>query len=264
MAYATFGGKWSVAAGDALNEDTNFNTPGDGIQDEFEERWGYVLDGVTSGMTCTTSGTTVAIASGDAVVAGKRYSGNTSVDLTGEAAADYYIIIDSSDDTTPYKAQTGAPTSGELTLCTCTWGGSAFSSPYIDDQRKIQGIQRVEFPFTFDGVLATHKRALIPVHADLWIEEFHFLCVENGSVSGGVTLDLLLGADGSEGTTIFTTTARRPSLTTATADFTIASMDPPDGDRRPDAGEHLVVAVDAIDGGGTASTCSGVVVCRYR
>jgi len=274
MAYATFSNKWSVSADDGLNEDTHFNNPGQGIQDELEERRADLLDGVVSGFTLTTSGgsfDTITIAAGDGIVAGKRYTGNDTVSMSGKASGSYYCIIDSADDVTPYKVQTGAPASGELCLGTCGWDGSAFiaqtiagSTAYLDNGMRVQGVQRYEIGFSFPGTLSTDLRWIIPIDSDSWIEDFHFACVSNGSVSGSVTLDLLLGADGAEGTTVFASTGRRPTITTSSSAYTIASMGNPDGDRMPDAGEHLTVAIDAIDGGGTASTCSGTVVLRYR
>lgn len=266
MSYKTFTSKWAVSANQAADEDTHFNDPGTGIQDEFEVRQADWLDGVTSGLTCTTSTSNIAIAAGRAYVSGKRYGGDTNVSFTGKAAGDYYVYIDGADaaDAAPYKAKTTAPTSGELTLCTCTWGGTVFATPYIDDNRKVLGIERRDFVFGWDGTLALNKRWLIPVRDNLWIESLEFLCYDNGSVSGSVTLDCLLGADGSEGTTIFTTTTRRPTLTTSTADYTIAVSGEPDGDRKPDAGEHLELKIVAVDGGGTASTLSGILRCRQR
>ena len=266
--YSTFTDKWAASANQSLDQNTHFNNPGQGLQDEFEVRQADLLDGVTSGLVCTTASPTASdltVAVGRAYVAGKRYGGSSGVvSFTGKAAGDYYVYIDSADDATPYKTKTTAPTSGQLTLCTCTWGGSVFASPYIDDNRKVLGIQRRDFQFGWDGVLNTGKRYPIPVRDDLWIESVEFICVENGSVSGSVTVDCLLGADGSAGTTIFTTQARRPTITTATADYTIAQSGEPDGDRKPDAGEHLTLTVAAIDGGGTASTLSGTVRGRLR
>lgn len=264
MAYVEFSNKPSVASGDALNPTTQINNPAQGVQDEFELRTGDLLDGVVSGMVCTTSSSNIAVASGRAYVAGKRYGGNTNVSFTGKAAADYYVYIDSGDDSTPYKAKTSAPTSGELTLATCTWNGSIFTTPYIDDNRKVLGIYRRDYQFGWDGILAAGKEYNLPIRDDLWIESLEFLCCDNGSVSGSVTVDCYLGADGTRGTTIFTTTTRRPTITTATADYTTAQSGEPDGDRKPDAGEHLTLQIAAIDGGGTASTLSGTVRCRLR
>ena len=266
MSYEEFGSKWAVSADQTTDEDTFWNDPGQGLQDEAELRQGDLLDGVTSGMTCTTSSTNIAIAAGRAYVAGKRYSGGANVAFSGKAAGDYYVYIDSADgaDAAPYKAKTTASTSGELTLCTCTWGGSVFATPYIDDNRKVLGIERRDIQFGWNGTLSLGAECHYPVRDGLWIESLEFLCSENGSVSGGVTVDCYLGANGSRGTTIFTTAARRPTVTTATADYTITVSGEPDGDRKPDAAEHITFQIAAIDGGGTASTLTGLLRARAR
>jgi len=266
MSKQDFASKWAVSADQRTDADTFWNDPGDGIQDEFEIGRADLLDGVTSGLTCTTSSSNIAIAAGRAYVAGKRYSGGVNVSFIGKAAGDYFVYIDSTDgaDAAPYKAKTTAPTSGELTLCTCTWNGSAFATPYLDDNRKVLGIQRQDLPFGWDGVLTVGKEYHIPVKDNLWIESLQFLLSDNGSVSGGVTVECYLGADGARGTTIFTTAARRPTITTATADYTMAVSGEPDGDRKPDVGEHLTLQIAAVDGGGTASTLTGTVRARLR
>jgi hypothetical protein len=264
MAYATFGGKWDMAANAIVNEATHFNTPGDGIQDEFEARWATLLDGVVSGMVCTTSTNLVAIASGSAIVAGKRYTGSGSVSFVGSSSGDYYVYIDSADDTTPYKKKTTAPGSGELTLCTCTWNGTIFTTPYLDDTRKVMGVLPCDLYAYIDGTLTLGKRILLPIPRDMWVEAVQIQCADTGTTSGGVTVDVSNGTSGSAPTTIFTTQARRPALLTSTADYTIASSGEPDGDRSVDAGEYLEVCIDAIDGGGTASTLTCLIKGRLR
>jgi hypothetical protein len=71
---------------------------------------------------------------------------------------------------------------------------------------------------------------------------------DTGDTSGATTVDVHLGADGSKGDSVFTTQANRPSLAYDDADYTLAVSGAPDGDRKPDAGEHLVIEVDEVAG----------------
>lgn len=249
MARTKFANKWSVAANDVLAAATHFNDPGDGLEAEFVLVRGDIpLDGVVSGMACTINSAQIDIASGRAYVGGKRYNGSASVDFTGAAADTYYVYIDSADDTTPYNKKTTVPTSGELTLCTVVCDGADNLSS-LDDNIKVTGILPYDIHIQFDGLLSTSDVRVIPVPHDLWIDEVQIICKDNGS-SSSVIADVHLGADGSSGTTIFSTQANRPSLDNAVANYTKASSGKPDGDRKPDSGEHLEVWVDDIGGDG--------------
>jgi hypothetical protein len=248
MSYEQFASKPSVSNGDALNPTTQINNPAQGMQDEFELRDGDgLLDGVVSGMACSVDGTGIDIAGGRAYVAGKRYSGSASVDFIGKASDTYYVYIDGADDETPYKAKTSAPASGELTLCTVDWNGSDTLSN-LDDEAKVRGVAPCDIVVAIPGTVSTGVKAAIPVTRDLWIESVQICMSDNGDTSGATTVDVHLGADGSKGDSIFTTQANRPSLAYDDADYTIAVSGKPDGDRRPDAGEHLVIEVDEIAG----------------
>jgi hypothetical protein len=248
MSYEEFASKPSVSNGDALNPTTQINSPAQGVQDEFELRGGDgFLDGVVSGMACSIDDTEIDIASGRAYVGGKRYSGGASVDFTGKSADDYFVYLDSADDETPYKAKTSDPTSGELTLCTVTWNGSDTLSD-LDDAAKVLGLQACDIVVALPGTVSTGVKAAIPVTRDLWIEDVRICLSDNGDTSGATTVDVHLGADGAKGDSIFTTQANRPSLAYDTADYTVAVSGTPDGDRKPDAGEHLVIEVDAVAG----------------
>ena len=260
MAYQEFANKPSVANGDPLNPTTQINNPAQGLQDEFELRDGdTLLDGVVSGMACTIDNPNneIDIASGRAYVAGKRYTGTVSVDFTGAAANTYYVYLDSTDDQSPYKKKTTAPTSAEITLCKVTWNGTDTLSN-LDDDCKTTGVLAYDIVVPIPGTVAAGVYAVVPVTRDLWIESVQICMSDNGGTSGQTTVDVHLGANGSKGSSIFTTQAHRPSLAHDTADYTIAASGIPDGDRKPDAGEHLVIEVDEI--AGTAGADLTVVV----
>jgi len=264
MSYEEFANKPSGTASTAVNATTQIDDPAQGVQDEFELRGGDgFLDGVVSGMACTISTTNIAVAAGRAYVGGKRYSGGTNVSFVGKSADDYYVYIDSADDDTPYKAKTTAPTSGELLLCTVTWNGTDTLSA-LNDNVKVLGIVDASIYVDVPGTLTTGVKAVRPVPRDLWIEGVEIICVANGTTSGAVTVDVHLGADGAKGDSIFTTQGNRPTVAHDTADYTIGVSGEPDGDRKPDAGEHLVVEIDAVDGGAVADTLGVLIKARLR
>jgi len=257
MAYEEFANKPNVASGDALDPTTQINNPAQGVQDEFELRAGDgLLDGVVSGMACSIDGMNIAVAAGRAYAAGKRYSGNASVSFAGRASGTYQVYIDPADDTTPYQAKTGALSPGELLLCTVSWSGSALSS--LDDNVKVLGVLPYDIVVALPGTVATGVKAVVPVTHDLWIDGVEICLRDNGGTSGSTTVDVHLGADGAKGDSIFTTQAHRPTLAHDVADCTIAASGEPDGDRKPDAGEHLVVEVDEV--AGTAGADLTVVI----
>jgi hypothetical protein len=247
MAYEEFANKPNVASGDALDPTAQINNPAQGLQNEFELRAADgLLDGVVSGMACSIDDTSIAVAAGRAYVAGKRYSGNASVGFAGRAPGTYSVYLDSADDTAPYQAKTGALSSGELLLCTVSWGGSALSS--LNDNVKVLGVLPHDIVAALPGTVATGVQAVVPVTHDLWIEGVQISMSDNGGTSGSTTVDVHLGADGAKGDSIFATQANRPALAHDAPDYTTAASGEPDGDRKPDAGEHLVVEVDEVAG----------------
>jgi len=262
MAYEEFADKPNVASGDALDPTTQINSPAQGLQDEFELRAGdALLDGVASGMVCSINGTNVAVAPGRAYVAGKRYSGSASVSFAGRAGGTYQVYIDSTDDTTPYQAKTGAPSSGELLLCTVSWSGSALSS--LNDNVKVLGVLPYDIIVALPGTVATGVKAVVPVAHDLWIDGVQICLRDNGGTSGSTTVDAHLGGNGAKGDSIFTTQANRPTLAHDAADYTIGASGEPDGDRNPDSGEHLVIEVDEVAGTAGADL-TAVIKARLR
>jgi hypothetical protein len=247
MAYEEFANKPSVASGDPLDPTSQINNPAQGVQDELELRAGdALLDGVASGLACSVNGTAVDVAAGRAYVAGKRYSGGGSVSFVGKPSGSYSVYIDSADDGVPYKAKTSALNAGELLLATVTWDGSALSS--LNDSVKVLGLVPFDIVAAFPGTAATGIQAVVPVTHDLWVDRVQICMSDNGDTSGATTVDVHLGADGAKGSSVFTTQAHRPSLAHDAADFTTGLSGDPDGDRTPDAGEHLVIEVDEVPG----------------
>lgn len=257
MAYEEFSNKPSVSSGDALDPTVQINNPAQGVQDELEIRQGDFPDGVVSGMVCTidSGNDEIDIASGRAYVAGKRYSGGASVAFAAQSTDTYFIYIDSTDDTTPYKAKTTAPTSGEITLCTVLWTLGTTTLSALDDDLKKLGLIPYDISFRFSGTLSLTDFRIEPVLHDMWIQNVQIICGDNGSSSASVVADVHLN-----GTTIFTTQGNRPSLSHDVANKTIATSGKPDGDRKPDTGEYLEAIIDSIDGAGTAA--DGAVVIK--
>jgi|GEM_PF-5292150 hypothetical protein len=246
---------------------TQILNPWQGIVDEFELRDGDgLLDGVVSGGVCTIDGENIAVATIRAYAQGKRYSGSGSISFTGSSADTYYVYLDSADDGSPLKKKTTAPTAGELLLCTVdSDGGTPPTLSNLDDNCKVLGLTRKYLTCTHHGAFALNDvLGVFPVVEDWWIETVQIICGDNGSTSDGPIIDVLLGADGSAGTTIFTTTGNRPTLAYDTADYTLAECGTPDGDRKPDAGEHLTVVVDQIDGDGNNADITVTIVVRPR
>ena len=267
--YAEFGNKLTVAAGDALNPTTQLNQQTQGIQDEFELRSGDGwLDGIVSGLAVTTNGTSsVTVAAGRAYAVGKEYIGGESKTMTGNSSGSYRLYYDSADDTTTLKATTASLASGQLNLSEFTWDGygTASTSIVLAGTTSVQGVLEAMLPAAhFSGQIATTSRFVIPIKRDIWIEGVQSILSANNGTSGNVTFDVLLGADGAEGTTIFTTATRRPTHAALANSYTTAQSGEPDGDRFTDAGEHLTIKPVAVFGVGTASNATVVVVARLR
>ena len=259
--YSEFSNKPSVATGDALNPTTQINNPAQGVQDEFElTRGDGWVDGVVSGMAVTVGTTLATVATGRAYVAGKRYGDSSAtVSLVGIGAGTPKVYIDSADDTTPYKATTAALTSAQLRLADVTWNGT--SATAVDDTTKVKGVIPGHWTCHFPGAVSAGSLAVWPVPYDIWIENVEIIGVNNSTTTDTV-VDVHLGPDGGQGTTIFTTQGRRPTLEALEASYTIGASGEPDGDRTPSAGEHLVAIVDSVPSAGTVSNI-GVTV-NYR
>ena len=224
-----------------------------GIQAEFEDRMeACLLNGVVSGMAPSISTTNILIATGEAYVEGKRYSGVGTVAFAGAGAGTYYVYIDPTDDTTPYKKViTTDPGAGFLVLCTVAWNGTDTLSALVD--LRAFGLVPWECVLFKTGAVAADVLAVVPVARDVFIEGARIVCGNTGGTSGSTIVDVHNGA-----TSVFTTQARRPTLAYTEADWTTAVSGTPDGDRTVAAGSYIVVEIDEVPG--TASDDLGVIV----
>ena len=229
------------------------------------------LDGIVSGLRpVTTNGTSsVTVPAGRGYAVGKQYIGGESFTITGYPAGSYKLYYDTSDDTTTLKATTASLSSAQFQLATFTWDGAGTASTAIvltdNGTGSKHGVLEAEVPAAyFTGQIATTSRFVIPVPRDLWIERVDSSLAANNGTSGNVVFDVLLGADGAEGTSIFATTTRRPSHAALANSYTTAPSGEPDGDRFPDAGEHLTIKPVQVFGVGTASNATVIVLARLR
>lgn len=228
---------------------TLLNAWEDGAQTEMEERMeALALNGIESGCAPSISTTNISIATGVMWIEGLRFepAPSTVAFTAGDGANTYYIYGDPTDTGSPYKKATADPGAGYMVLCTVDWNGSDTLSNLID--LRPWGLLSADMVIAIPGTVATGVQAVIPIARNLWIESVQIAMSDNGDTSGSTTVDVHLGADGSKGDSIFTTQARRPTLAYDTADYTLGVSGVPDGDRLPDAGEHLVVEVDEVAG----------------
>ena len=249
-----FANKPSIDNGDALNPTTAINNPFTGVQDDIEQfRADYGLNGVVSGMACTFGTNTVTIASGRAYQSGNQFDGGVTLALSGFAANALKVYANGAATSAPYYAATSASlTSDQLYLGSCTFNGSTIT--VSDANVRVRGVQTALHEITFGETSDAGDFALVPVIRDEFIEDVRVILS-----SGTATVDVSLGADGEAGTTIFTTQGNRPAATVA---YTIATSGVPDGDRAPDAGEHLKVDIDSI--GSTATHVAVTINGRLR
>ena len=262
MAYKQFDGNRDWATGDDITA-ARVNAWVDGVQDEFEERLaaGNVC-GVISGFGVTTSAAaTIAIAAGDAYAGGKRFSGAGTVTFdAGDAADDYYIFIDSSDETTPYDKTTTAPTfeGDDLQLAKVTWDGGTNLSALADTRR--WGIMPMAVAEYDPATVSAGTLFFGIVERDMWLRDVQIVQKDNGS-AGTTIVDVHTGSAGSAPVTVFTTQANRPTLGHATADYTVASSGQPETGRKLSAGDLLEIIVDSAATG--AQDLAVVIRGRY-
>lgn len=245
MAYTEYADKYELATREVYSSSAH-NDAGDGIQAEFEDRMeAHLLNGVISGMAASISGTNILIASGEAYVEGKRYSGTGTVAFAALADNTYYVYVDPTDDVTPYKAKTGAPTSGEMVICQVTWATPTLSS--LVDLRP-WGIVPAQFDCFKAGAVTADQIAFFSVPRDkgFWIDGVCCWAVDNGDGGGPTLIDVLVGASpGVPATTIFTTTGYRPSMAHDLADGTLTyNTGYPEAGRKVAAGSLIIVEVD--------------------
>lgn len=230
-----------------------------GIQAEFEDRMeACLLNGVISGMACSISSTNILIATGEAYVEGKRYSGVGTVAFAALGNNTYYVYVDPTDNVTPYKAKTSAPTSGELSLCIVTWATPTLSA--LVDLRQ-WGIVPAQFECQIVGAVTADQIGFfsVPLDKGFWIDGVCAWATDNGTAAGPTLIDVHAGASGSAPATIFTTQANRISIAWNAADATIYySSGYPEANRKLAAGSLIVVEVDAA-----ATTLTDLSVCVF-
>ncbi len=256
MSYVYWSNRYSAAAGNVAVASSYVNSEL-GLLAQMEDRMEASQgNGVISGFACTVNGMSVDIASGEAYCEGRRFSGSASVDLTGLAANTYYIYIDPTDTTTPYKAKTTAPTVTELTLSTVVTNGSALSS--LTDRREWGSI---EIAFHFHGhntvTAGFLQHQIAPV--DFWIEDVK-ASVATAPTGSPIIVDVHVGDQGGTLTTIFTTTSYRPTLTTGLGAFaSVTNTGYPEYGRLVTAGQVIAVYVDQTDSNSVAQNLEVLV-----
>ncbi|MCD6351691.1 MAG: hypothetical protein J7M26_06195 [Armatimonadetes bacterium] len=255
MSYSTFADKPELHFGDPADP-AQMNAAFDGLQAEFEDRsqatW---LDGVVAGLACSINGSAVDIAQGQAYVAGLLFTGGASVDFTGAASGDYWVYLDSADLADPYKKSTSQPGGGKLLLCQVRWDGTSLSD--LVDLRP-WGLQPARLCFSVAGALSAGTVAYAVLDRNFWIEDVRIMLADTGS-AGTTTVDVHVGDAGAEPATLFSDQARRPSLDSSAAAYSVAASGAPDTNRHATAGQVVRVDVDsaATDAAGLAVVIRG-------
>jgi len=216
-----------------------------GIQAELEERQdAWAVSGVISGGACTIDGTDVAVATIDAYAQGKRYQGADSVAFSGsDAADDYYIYLDPSDDVTPLTKSTTEPTGDELLLCVVTWNGTDTLSALVDLRE--WGIEKAAYHVQVIGAVTADTVGLIILDRDFWIETVLASLEDCGSAAGPTYIDVHAG-DGAAETTIWTTQTRRITIAHDATNGAVVEGGVPEANRKLTAGQKMLVMVDAV------------------
>lgn len=246
MAKTNFDSKWAKSAGETITAAGWFNDPGEGIQDEFEERGAAIqVAGVVSGLAASIDGADIDIAAGDGYGAGKRYKGGESITFSAsDTAATYYVYWDSSAEALA-KSTTAPDTAQDILFCSAAWNGTDTLSSLVD----LRPWGLLALPL-IDGVcslttVTTGLKYIAPVPVDCWIDAVQIVQSSNGS-SGSTIVDVLVGDSGSSPTTCFADTSRRPTLTASDAAYTVATSGVPDTHRKVTAGQVLTVTVSTV------------------
>ncbi len=258
MGKTNFDGKTTIATGDDVTASQMWNTPWTGIQDEFEERQDdFSVAGVlTSLLASTSTAAIVSIAAGDGYGTGKRYKGGETITFSGtDAAGTWYVYWDASAEALA-KSTTSPDTTIDILLCSVVWDGLTTLSSLVD--LRPWGVQpQVLVHFSHDsGTVTTGVKTLVPIPYDCWIDAVKIVQSDNGSASATI-VDVHAGDSGSTPATIWTTTARRPSIDDAVDNYTVVTSGTPDGSRKLTAGQILTIEVDQA---GTGAQTLGVTV----
>ena len=245
MAKTSFDDLYTAVATTAASA-SSFNSMQLGIQQEFEDRFGDALfAGVVSGLEPTVSTTSIAVAAGRGYGLGKRYEGGDSITFVAAGAGTYYVYWDASAEALA-KGLTAPDHDDDIGLCMVTWNGTTTLSALVD--LRVWGCVPLQlWAVTANGgaTVTTGRKFTIPVLVDCWIDFVQVVQSDNGSGSSTI-VDVHVGNSGSAPTTIFTTTANRPSVGNAVADWTVTTSGVPDGTRKLTAGQVLTIEVDQV------------------
>ncbi len=240
MSYKTWANQYLGSAG-VIASSSDFNASMDGLEDRLEDQVevGHA-NGVESGFACSISTTNIAIASGVAWVEGKQFTGSDTVAFSGAGADTYYVYIDPTDESSPYKKTTSAVTAAQLELCKVVWDGSALSS--LEDTR-IWGIT----PWTISAgnaqTVTTGIKALVVVPHDFYVLDVIVSIGDTGD-SGSTSFDVHGAASGSTPVTIFDATWTAPTIPSTHSDYTQYSFSPAPSLRKLAKGSMLWIEVD--------------------
>ena len=264
MAKTDFTAKWAVSTGDNADADTVFNDVGDGLQSEFENRTTLgTVAGVISGLACTISTTSIAVAAGEGYGDGMKYAGGESLTFSGsDAAGTYYVYWDSSGETLA-KSLTVPDTSVDILLCRTTWdGATTHEAAALVDLRAWGILPLPLLDCTWQiGTVSVGKKAQFtcPPDTSLWIDGIAIAQADNGSADSTI-VDVHVGASGSAPITIFTTQAHRASVGNAATNWTVTYSGIPDT-RLVTAGQNVYVEVDQV--GDSAQDLSVTIYGRW-
>jgi len=257
MAYTRYDGYDLPTAGEDVSP-TWAQTLLDGLVAEYEERMEAAsLNGIESGCEPTISTTNISIAAGVMWVEGRRFepAPSTVAFSAGDGANTYYVYVDPTATTSPYKKSTADPGAGYLVLCTVAWNGSTTLSALVD--LRAWGIEAWEHHSHVIGAVTADTIDMVVLPYNVWIEGVKGSLEECGSAAGPTYVDVHGGAGGSEAT-IFTTQSRRLTIADTDTNGAVYSSGVPDGTRKFTAGQKLLVQVDGISTGPT-----DLAVCIY-
>ena len=257
MAYTKFSDYYTPTSGGVVSSASYINSE-TGIQTEFEDRMeATLLNGVVSGMAPSISTTNIAIAAGEAYCEGKRYAGSGTVSFVAKSAADYYVYIDPTDNTTPYNAKTGVPTIAELRLGYVTWDGSTTLSSLLDQRE--WGTVPWCARFALADTIGTGLVGWCIAPCDVWIEDVK-IGAATAATGSSIIVDVHQGAAAGTLTSVWTTTSYRPTLPTSAGAFgVVTSTGYPEYGRKVSAGQVIAVYVDQTDSNSAAQDLEVVV-----
>lgn len=249
MAYKEIAGKFTPSSSLQVSS-SQIDTFYDGLQAEVEERLEVAsLNGVESGCACSIVSTTISIAAGVMWVEGRRFepAPSTVAFSAADAADTYYIYVDPTDTSSPYKKGTSDPGAGYCVLCQVDWNGSDTLSNLVD--LRPWGIEAWEYHVpSVLGAVSADTIAMIALPYNVWIDEVSGSLEVCGTGGGPTYVDVHGGAGGSE-VTIFTTQSRRLTIAHDDTDGAVYTSGVPDGITKFSAGQKLLVIVDAASTG---------------